>query len=315
MSIDKLSSLANTLFVERRLPWGVSQQLTEFNTKALRRLYDFKVLSTRPYATGEDSPHFEIHMLLGHRHVGMCLWSVKSLLHVAGRKYKVVLHDDGSLTARDLDTLKKHLINVRIFGKAIADENLRERLTDFPNSLEFRFSSKETANHRGQYNMFIMSLILFDYNLLTEASKILLLDADVLFFKKPKEIMDWVDDPEDTRTLYSVEAFSPYRNERNELCFGPKTPRTLNSGLICLHKSVFDLEAIEGWIGANKELMYESSNFEQLLYEHFIKAQAGNQPLPDSYPFNYTDPDVVATHFGIKIRFFENLKRIEKALS
>ena len=191
-------------------------------------------------------------MLLGHKHVGMCLWSVKSFLYHTGRKYSIVLHDDGSLTESDVETLEKHLVNVRIINKEFADAAVKEKISAFPNITEFRFSNEETINHRGQYNKYIMSLILLDINLLSSASKRMVMDADVLFFKTPHLLMDWIENPDDTRSLYSVEAFKPYRNSKSELCFTRRTQPGFNSGLLCLHEDVFDLAHLENWITTHK---------------------------------------------------------------
>lgn len=313
MNACKAISLLDKPLIHRLLPWRLSKQLAELNEKVLRQHYDTSVLSTRPYITGLDAPHFELHMLLGHRHVGMCLWAVKSFLHFTGKRYQIVLHEDGSLTEEDIATLEKHLINVTIIKKNHADEAIKKLVGDLPNTSAFRFSYAETTNHRGSYNLYIMSLILFDMNMLSKASKRIILDADVLFFKRPDQLIDWIENSDDTRCLYSVEAFSPYKNEKHELCFGPRTPPAFNSGLLCLHESVFDLAYLETWIGNNKEIM-DHPNFEQIAYEHIVKKQEGSEPLPDTYPFNNMHADAIMTHFGMKLLFFKNIQRIEHLL-
>ncbi|MEQ6341742.1 MAG: hypothetical protein M3A44_08840 [Gammaproteobacteria bacterium] len=317
-SIKELLALAANLIWERRLPWRVSQWIARLHLQALRLLYDHKVLSTRPFLTGEDCPHFELHTLLGHKHVGMCLWSVKSFLHYSGKKYTVVLHDDGSLTDDDVETLKKHLINAKVVRKAVADALIKEQIINLPNCYEYRFSSKETSDHRGiNYNMLIFSIRLFDFNLLSNTIKTLVLDADVLFFKEPREIIDWAEDPKDSNSLYSVEQYVPLRNTRNEIIdFERKTPipTDANAGLLCLDKRAFKLEIIENWIGTNKERMGMYATFEQAAYNYLVKSKGGSMPLPDTYSFNYTDQDVIATHFAIKILFFKNIKRLQKVL-
>ncbi len=308
-----------SLLSERRLPWGVSQWLTRYKQEAMRRYCDYQALATRPYATGEDCPHFELHILLGHRHVGMTLWSVKSFLHYAGRKYTVVLHEDGSLTDKDIATLARHLVNARIVRKSVADEQIREQIKHFPNCCAYRFSPKETTDHRGvKYDMHIFALRLFDFNLLSAATKVLVLDADVLFFKKPQEIINWAEDPADRNSLFSIEQYVPLRNVRYEVTgFERKVPppTDANAGLLCLDKRAYDLEAIETWIDRNRELMDKLATFEQHAYNHLVKRKGGSMALPDSYSFNYTDDTVVATHFAIKHLFFGNLHRLQHILA
>lgn len=317
--IDDMLSLVPDFVRERRLPWRLSQTIARKNLQLLRWHYDRQVLLTRPVLTGEDCPHFEVHSLLGHNHVGMVLWSVKSFLHQAGKKYTVVLHDDGSLTDSDIATLGKHLINARIVRKSTADELIQERIAGLPNCQEYRFTSKQTSDHRGiKYDMHIFSVRLFDFNLISNATKTLVLDADVLFFKEPREIIEWAEDKEDRNALYSVEQYVPRRNSRNEIIdYERKIPRPTdaNAGLLCFDKRAFSLDLLEKWIGTNKDRMNTHATFEQSAYNHLIRVKGGSATLPDTYSFNYTDQDVIATHFAIKILFFRNLKRLRKVLN
>lgn len=318
MNPDMPLSLKAGLFFERTLPWRYTRALEERNSAGIRDYYAERAKVTRPYPAGGERPYFEVHALMGRRHLGMTLWAVKSFLHHAGHRYQVVLHDDGSLGPDDLKLLQEHLPGVRVVLRPEADEAMRARLADYPNCAEYRFGRLETSNHRGQsYDMFIMSLILFDICLLTEAEKVMIMDVDILFFQRPDEIVDWVEDPEDTRSLYSVEAFKPYRDERNRLQFTSKPAETLNSGLLCVHRdTVYKLAEIERWIGENKDLMYTSPVFEQLCYSFLIKPRPDSVPLPPAvYAFNYNGPESKMTHFGMKRRFFENLPRIEADLA
>ena len=316
---SRLLTVFVDLLKERRLPWRMSQWLAKRELNALRRRYDRKVLSTRPFRTGEDCPHFELHMLLGHLHVGMCLWSVKSFLHYSGRKYTVVLHDDGTLTDADIATLQKHLVGAKVMQKVVADKLIRDEIAHFPHCSEYRFTAKETSDHRGEkYNMRIFAIRLFDFNLMSNACKTLVLDADILFFHEPREITEWAEDPADRNSLYSIEQYVPVRNARNEIVdYEHKTtpPTDFNAGLLCFDKRAFDLAAIDAWIGSKKELMVKYATFEQAAYNHLVKRKGGSAPLSDSYSFNYTDDSVAATHFAIKLLFFKNLHRLETVLS
>jgi hypothetical protein len=303
--------------IEGMLPWSLRSNLMEKIEHLLREVYDHKVLDTKPYVTGQDAPYFELHMLIGKRHVGMCLWAIKSFLHFSGQRYHVVLHDDGTLRQEDISTLSEHLPNARVIRRVDADKEMADKLADYPLCKTFRFSVVETANHRGQkYNMFIMSLILLDINLLSDAEKIMVLDADVLFFKKPVELINWINDQNDNSSLFSVERFRPYRDKKNRLQFDLKPSETLNSGLLCYNpKTILDLPTLEKWVSENRDLMYTSPVFEQLAYSYLIRRQPSSRPLiGDIYAFNYTSQDVTASHFGMKRQFFENIPRIESLL-
>ncbi len=315
------ATLASSLSAlrERRLPWRLTQWIGRQHQEALRHLYDRRIAATRPFVTGKEFPRFEVHMLLGRKHVGMCLWAVKSFLNATNTPFVVVLHDDGSLTDADTAKLKAHLIDVRVVHKKEADDIMRKKLAPYPNCLEYRFTSKSTSDHRGtEYNMRIFSIRLFDFNLMSNATKTLVLDADVLFFKEPREIVDWAPSASDGVSLYSVEQYRPVRNVRGAIVgFERKspTPTDANAGLLCFDKQAFDLDSINAWIGEHRDRMDRYATFEQAAYNYLIKRDGRCSPLPDSYSFNFTDDQVFATHFTIKPLFFQNIQHLLKPLS
>ena len=315
--LDPGLQLRGMLLLEHALPWRFADAVATRIDTALRDKYREWLLQSPPVPANASAPRAEVHQLLGHRHVGMGLWSLKSLLATADVGLGAVIHDDGSLTDEDIRLMQEQLPGVRIIPRVEADVQVRTRLEGYPACKSFRFGEVLVSNHRGQtYNMFIMSLILFDMNLLTDCDKIIILDADVLFFRRPDIIADWVRDAADRRTLYSVEAYKPKREADGSLSFGPKAARTLNSGLLCLTKSaVYDLEKIEDWVGGNPDLMYTSPVFEQLCYSWLVKRRPDSAELdPALYGFNYTTPESIATHFGIKRGFYDNLHRAARVL-
>jgi len=299
------------------IPWRYRQALKRKREEALRELSDREALATRSFETGLDAPHFEIHMLLGHRHVGMTLWAAKSFLFACNRRFAVVLHEDGSLTSEDINILEEHLRGVRIIRKSVADEEMDEKLRAYPNCHDYRYANKLHSDHRNAgYNMHIFAVRLFDFNFYSQATKRMFLDADILFFRRPDEILNWIENDTDHRSLYSVESYTPSHDWLGRLIFKPKEP-TLNAGLICLDESsTYDLNLLDTWIADNKHRMDLAPTFEQSAYRYLITRQPGlGAALSEDYPFNYTDSSVVATHFGIKVRFFENTNRVRAVLT
>jgi hypothetical protein len=309
--------LSASLFLQRHLPWRFAKALDAHNDAALRGKYR-EWLDETPPAPAASEPKAEVHQLLGHRHVGMGAWSLKSLLRASEAPLAVTVHDDGSLSAEDVAFLKKHIPGVRVILRAEADEKMRDALQDLPACASFRFGEVPVTNHRGQtYNMFIMALILFDMPLFACSDKIIILDADVLFFRRPDVIVDWLSDNDNVQTLYSVEGFRPIKQPDGSFQYGEKVARTLNSGLLCLTKSqVYDIDKVESWVAGNPDLMYTSPVFEQLCYSYLIKPHPRSVELdPALYGFNYTTSDSIATHFGMKRGFYENLHRVVHLLT
>ena len=297
------------------LPWRFRQALDKWHQNVIRISADRRVLNTPALITGHDNLDFEMHILLGKRHVGMSLWAIKSVLHWAGKAYTVVLHDDGSLTDEHVKIINQHLVNAKVIRRADADALMAEKLVGCPNAYGYRFSRLGSANPNGKASVF--SLKLLDFSLLSNARKILVLDSDVLFFKRPDAIIDWVNDPADIDCLYCFELYVPIRNARNKIIRfeqKPVVPLGFNSGLICFERSAFDLAALDEWLGINGELAETVYTFEQRAYNHLVKSSGKHRPLPETYSFNYNRPDSVATHFGIKPLFFKSLPRVHRAL-
>ncbi|MDD5390170.1 MAG: hypothetical protein PHD37_12540 [Gallionellaceae bacterium] len=304
-----------SLVSEKRIPWWLSQRLAKYHIEVLRRIHDRLIEATPCLVTNQDDLDFEIHALLGTRHVGMCLWAVKSFLHCAGKRYAVVLHDDGSLTDGDIAKLQRHLVGVRIFRKPEADSLIAPRVANYSHVFKYRFGQLgETDWGR---RMSIFSLKLIDFNLLENASKVLVLDTDVLFFKRPDEIIAWIDDKNTRETLYCHEYYRPVLNANQSVVgFARKeeAPLGFNSGLICLDQGAFDLPVFEDWLEKNKERVDRVYTFEQHAYNHLVDCTSQHRALPETYSFNYNDADCIATHFGIKLFFFKNLGRVRRAL-
>ena len=301
--------------LDGRLPWRLSQAFAKYHVEFLRRYYDRVVDKTPPMITGKDDLHFEIHLLLGSRHVGMCLWAVKSLLDAAGKKYAVVLHDDGSLSDKDIEKLERHLIGVRVFRKPDADRLIAERIAGFPHVEMYRFN--QLGKTEWGRRMSIFSLKLLDFNLLTNARKVLVLDTDVLFFKRPDLIVTWIEDVDSGDSLYCHEYYQPILNaNRNVIGFERKKeiPIGFNSGLICLDHDALNLSVFELWLEKNRERVDRVYTFEQHAYNHLVDCSNRHGALPESYSFNYNNTDCIATHFGLKLFFFKNLERVRRTL-
>jgi hypothetical protein len=311
----RIASQVMHMRLKPQLPWRLIQWLEKQRLEFLRRKYDLLIGFTPSFVTNAENADFEIHSLLGKRHVGMCLWSIKSFLHFSGKQYSVVLHDDGSLTDKDIRKLEHHLVNVRVIRKPLADDQIVSKIKPYSNVLKYRFG--ELGQTDWGKRMSIFSLKLLDFNLLANASKILVLDTDVLFFRRPDEIIRWAEDPASNGCLYAYEEYKPIRDAGNKIVgFAKKTdPQCFfNSGLICFNKSVLNLAILDDWLESNKVRVDKVYIFEQQTYNHLVHQTLNHGPLPSTYSFNYNDSGCVATHFGIKLLFFKNLKRIHRAI-
>ncbi|MEM7226477.1 MAG: hypothetical protein AAF495_26125 [Pseudomonadota bacterium] len=200
-----------------------------------------------------------IHLLTKSNECLFALWACRSLLERLDAPIPLYVHDDGSLTSTDVGRLERSLPGVQIVRRADADAAARQVLAGWPNCLAFRQSH-------------VLSLKLFDPWIVQTTGDIILLDSDVLFFRRPTEVIDWLAHPEHRRNLWNRER-APDEN-RNPMA-------GFNSGLGLLRRDLMNLQAVEDLLSKNAQgsipwLM------EQEIYGQ-LSAIAGMEALPPSY--------------------------------
>ena len=148
-----------------------------------------RVTATMPCPC-ESGARTEIHTVIGRRGVYLYLAAIKSLLRF-DRSVAVAVHDDGSLSRKEIALLEHHVPGVRVLARAAADERMERVLAGYPRCAAYRQAS-------------LMGVQLFDYTMMSEAEKIVSLDSDTLFLARPDQFIDWIADG-GADVLYSVQ--------------------------------------------------------------------------------------------------------------
>ncbi|MES1167523.1 MAG: glycosyl transferase [Pseudomonadota bacterium] len=177
----------------------------------------------------------ELHLLTGRRfwyQTAFCLWS---FARHAGRPLAPVIYDDGTLEAAHRDPLARLFPNIRFVSRqeivARLDTHLpvqrfpflRERWLNYPN---LRKLTDPHVGHTGWK---------------------LVLDSDLLFFRRPDVLIDWLDRP--TRPLHAVDCETSYGYSRplmDELAGAPVAD-LVNVGLTGLDGAGLDWDRLEHW--------------------------------------------------------------------
>lgn len=133
------------------------------------------VADTPPINTNPDSDT-GIHTAVPHKYLYAYLTAIKSLLR-HHQALAVYVHDDGSLRVEDKNIIQKHLPGVRIIDRAWADRVFEDKVGD-----EF------LGKVRKSYTSYLK---LFDPTLVSTRRRIIIVDTDVLFLRRPDEIIDW----------------------------------------------------------------------------------------------------------------------------
>ena len=136
-----------------------------------------RILNTKPITC--DFPG-EIHLLTCERDHLMAMWALKTFFYFNKLYMRPVIHEDGSLSESSKATFKEHFIGSKIIDRSLADELITSKLRPYPNCLDYR----DTGNN--------LLLKLFDPYFFSESEYMLIMDSDVLWFKKAEMVLSFV---------------------------------------------------------------------------------------------------------------------------
>jgi hypothetical protein len=257
-------------FLRKRPLWVRFQELNRegwfraWQRRAIQRL----ILATPPVKTATTGPA-EVRVLTWRRDWMNQLWALKTFYHFAGVDYPLHIHD-GGLDRGQGERLLAHFPNARFVAADEALTHITKVLTArrLPHCLEFR-----------RNNPFGVKLI--DYFAFSTAQRVVSIDSDILFFRRPDELLDADGDPRrnlfnrDVRDWYCLEP------ERLEGLFGIRPPAGVNAGLSLIWRESVDLNFVEHCL-ARMELPAHHWLTEQTV--HAINSKAyGIELLPDTY--------------------------------
>lgn len=202
--------------------------------------FPLAIYDTRPIPCG-GTRGYEVHILTCERDRTLAFWALKSFYHYLGERPPLVVHDDGSLTEESVRLFHDHFPGCTLIGadQAEGDPRLRESLKPLPLCETWRFRSD------GQ-----LAKKLFDFPSLSAEPFIIGLDSDILFFRKPVEILECARDSAPFMSSDYQEAYefdtALVRRAGQDFHLLPR----LNSGLFGLRRDAFDFTLVEALLEA-----------------------------------------------------------------
>lgn len=209
------------------------------------------------------SKHFqnlEIHSLICNRDVVMAINNFKSLQKFDEFKnVPIFLHDDGSLTDLDISLLSD-IKNVNFIDRKWADIEIEKYIKNHSNCLSYRLgSSKINLWHK---------IKTFDYFFFSESKNILGMDTDLLFMRKPEEVIKLINSGTpfyfpDVQSSYS---FNEPKSEVTVL-------KNVNTGLIYIpSEDYYNLDDLDFALSnlVRDNVNYFPSWIEQSAYAHMF---------------------------------------------
>lgn len=187
----------------------------------LHRIFTAPPTVIRPW--GDSSAGCEVHILTCASDWVMAMWAAWSFYHHSSVDWPLVIHDGGGLDYRIVHKIKRFFPNARIVFNREAEIVVSQSL--------FEMGYVNLIRARKDH---VLLRKIVDFSLFTACQKYLCLDSDVLFFKKPIELLSLSENVEapfcflrDSHSSYSISS------AQAESWFGLKLPEKLNTG-VCL---------------------------------------------------------------------------------
>jgi len=219
-----------------------------------------------------------------HRDVCLLALNLTSFFYHLGKQLPVFVIDDGTLTPRDYRFLRR-LFFIEIQSMKKTKREILKRIKDYPHYREYWLNDK-TDMHKHKLDAVILSP--FD--------KFIYLDADIIFFNKPKEIIKWIDHDQGWHFItdfnQTFKAIEIYRNTETyyfrKLLFRNlkinKEPY-FNSAFMCFpNKAVIDFKTIDKVLKIFNELGFKFNYFaEETIFSILFQKVKYSSLNPNQY--------------------------------
>ncbi|MFZ4115980.1 MAG: hypothetical protein ACOYK6_04545 [Chthoniobacterales bacterium] len=249
-------------------------------------------LSRRPDLEKLNNPDISVHLLVSSKTWHAGLLAAISFEFFTGRRWNLFIHEDGSVDEKARHRMERVLPGVRFIARKEAEERVQEALIDYP----------VCWKHRAKHNLFLK---FFDVPVFAPSTRFIFLDSDVLFFKKPEEILAWADS-DNEEFFYNEDTKEKYCIPRQEIQkeFPIELWPRFNSGLMLVPKKAFSLasglQLAEQFLATFEATAHHPQFFEQTLYALIASAWNRGGPLPRTYEISwgfFRDKKSIARHY------------------
>ncbi len=215
--------------------WRNGGPLAERETERQRREMLAAASTLPPLPSRPGAPRVTLHLLTGRRFWYQTAFCLHTFAQQSDRGVDAELYDDGTLD--DALALQLGRLGPRIHLHSAA--HIRERLETFLPERKFHVLRERWRNYPNIRK-------LTDPHLGSTGWK-LVLDSDLLFFRRPGFLLDWLAAPD--RPLHAVDCEESYGYSRSllERLAGAPLPPLVNVGLCGLRSESLDWAEIEAW--------------------------------------------------------------------
>ncbi|MEZ5326114.1 MAG: hypothetical protein R3F19_13770 [Verrucomicrobiales bacterium] len=258
-------------------------------------ILDRRISVPKAHADDTSPP---VHVLAGEEQWLMAAWMLTSFLHFTDRPWNIFVHDDGTLSENARAELIRLFDGITIVPRSDADVVMKDTLGMYPRCAAYRDAHP-------------LGIKCFDIPHMAKGERFLLLDSDVLFFKRPDQILAWAEDENDHSTWFNQDPQEPSSLSldqcQSDLGFS-LWPR-VNSGLCLLHKDSIRLTNFEQWLELAAIKNGIAWRTEQTLLALGASRTGKGGLLPEGYEVSLgktRKPDAIARHYvgAVRSRFY-----------
>ena len=147
-----------------------------------------EILKTPPLVTNPSAETI-FYCALGESACRQYITMAKSFLRYSSNVAAVV-QDDGTLKNRQIDELKEHIVGVQILKKEAMFKKIKKEAGD--ELLRFLPDQRDYYKYTAVRIMYLKFLnVILRFN----GRKIIIVDSDLIFLKRPCEIIEWIEQP------------------------------------------------------------------------------------------------------------------------
>ena len=199
-------------------------------------LYKKNIYKTNSVVCGHDDS-FDLHTLTCQKDFVNTIWSLKTFYNFSEKRPRLFIYDDGSLSIDSKKILYDHFISCEIICR-----------DKFNCDMEIFLKSYKSCLKYIKFKSFYCALKLFGPMYYTRSDQILYFDSDVLFFNKPNEMLEHI---ENGTPFFMSDYQNAYSNslELLEKMIHVKLMDKMNAGLFHVAKRDFadNMELVDSY--------------------------------------------------------------------
>ncbi len=216
-----------------------------------------------------------VHLLMSGTTRKMGLMALKSFEWATEQRWETFIHDDGTMTAADFDAVCRVVPEAYIVPRNEADARMSDALAPYP----------VAASNRKRHPWFLKFL---DCAVFAPHDDYIVLDTDVIFYRRPVEIIEWASARpgschfmKDLRETYC----SPREMIKEKT--GLDLWESVNSGICLMPKRAVHFELAEDFLK-----IFENDSRHYIFLEQTLFAVAGSShgkggTLPTTYEISW----------------------------